>query len=65
MEGIKSMYQEMSDWLSSPFRRDMPIGQLLLIFVLFCIAAFIVFDMMRILKTWVDGAAEVIADTVS
>lgn len=58
MEAIKSLYSDMGDWLSAPFKRDMPIGQLLLIFVLFLIVAFIVYDMLRILKAWMEAATE-------
>jgi hypothetical protein len=65
MEAVKSLCSDMGDWLSSPFKRDMPISQLLLIFVLFLIVAFIVYDMLRILKSWMDAATEVAVDAVS
>jgi hypothetical protein len=65
MDAIKSLYSDMGGWLSQPFKREMPISQLLLIFVLFLIVAFIVFDMLRILKSWMDAATEVVVETVS
>lgn len=65
MEAIKSLYQDMGGWLSSPFKKDMPISQLLLIFVLFLIVAFIVFDMLRILKSWMEVAADAAVDAVT
>lgn len=65
MEALKSLYQEMGDWLSHPFKRDMPISQLLLIFVIFVIVALIVYDGVRILKSWMEAAAETVVDTVT
>jgi len=65
MEAVKGLYSDMGNWLSSPFKKDMPISQLLLIFVLFIIVAFIVFDMLRILKSWMEAATEVAAEAVS
>ncbi len=62
---LKQTAQEMGDWLSQPFRRDMPISQLLLIFILFIIVAFIVFDMLRILQSWSAVAVEAVAEAVT
>ena len=62
---LKQTAQDMGDWLSQPFRRDMPISQLLLIFVLFLIVAFIVFDMLRILKSWSEATVEAVAEAVT
>lgn len=59
------MAQEMGDWLSQPFKKDMPISQLLLIFILFLIVAFIVFDMLRILKAWSETAVDTVVETVT
>lgn len=55
----------MGDWLSQPFKKDMPISQLLLIFILFLIVAFIVFDMLRILKAWSETAVDTVVETVT
>ena len=63
--GLKETAQEMGDWLSQPFKRDMPISQLLLIFILFIIVAFIVFDMLRILQAWSAVAVETVAEAVT
>lgn len=65
MEAVKGLYSDMGNWLSKPFRQDMPISQLLLIGVLFLIVAFIVWDMLRILKSWMDAATEVAVEAVS
>ena len=65
MDAIKGLYQDMGDWLTQPFRRDMPISQLLLIFVLFLIVAFIVYDALRILKAWMEAAGDAAADAVT
>lgn len=65
MDTIKGLYQDMADWLTHPFKRDMSIGQLLLIFVLFIIVAFIVFDSLRILKSWMDAAVDTTASTIN
>lgn len=62
---LQETAQEMGGWLSQPFKRDMPISQLLLIFILFLIVAFIVFDMLRILKAWSTVAVETVAEAVT
>lgn len=63
--GLSDTGREMGDWLSQPFKRDMPISQLLLIFILFLIVAFIVFDMLRILKAWSETAVETVVEAVT
>lgn len=65
MEALRDLYQEMSDWLSSPFKKDMPIGQLLLIFVLFLIVAFIVWDALKILQDFMKETTETVIDAVT
>lgn len=65
MGWLSNLYGDMGDWLSSPFKKDMPIGQLLLIFVLFFIVAFIVYDMLRILKSWMETTAESVVEIAS
>lgn len=62
---FKGMFQEMGDWLSRPLREDMSVSQLLLIFGLLIVVAFVVFDMLRILKSWSDATVEVVADAVT
>lgn len=47
---INGMFQEMGDWLSHPMKKDMPMAQILLLFVLFVVIAYIVYDAINILK---------------
>ena len=65
MEGFSTLYGDMKDWLSRPFSRDMPISQILLVFILFLIVAFIVYDMLAILKSWMESATEVVSEAIS
>jgi len=65
MDAVTNLVDNAGDWLSHPFKKDMPISQLLLIFILFLIVAFIVFDMLRILKSWMDTVTEVAVDAVT
>jgi hypothetical protein len=65
VEAIGNLYREMRDWLSKPFTEDMPISRLLLIFILFLIVAFIVWDALRILKDWTENATEAVVDAVT
>lgn len=65
MEAIGNLYREMGDWLSKPFTEDMPISRLLLIFILFLIVAFVVWDALRILKDWTENAVETVSSAAS
>ena len=65
MDWFKTLYQDAEGWLTHPFKKDMSVGQLLLIFVLFLIVAFIVFDMLRILKAWMDSATEAAVEAIT
>jgi hypothetical protein len=64
MDQIQSMFSDMWDWLSSPFRKDLPISQLALIIVVYVIIAFILYDSVKILGQWMAQAGEVAADIV-
>lgn len=61
MGELKAMLQEMAGWLRKPFSTDMPIGQILLLFVLFIVVAHIVTDGLRVLSAWTIQAAENVA----
>ena len=65
MDSIKAMFQDVGDWITIPFKKNMPISRLVLITILFIIAAFIVFDGLRILKSWMEAATDVAADAVT
>lgn len=60
MDSIKQLFSEMWDWISKPFKEDLPVPQLALVVVLFIIAAFILYDGLRILKSWMDTAADAV-----
>lgn len=44
------MLNDIKDWLSRPFSEDMPMGELLLWFVIFLVVAFVVWDTHQIIK---------------
>lgn len=59
------MFQDVAEWVTHPFKKDMSIGHLLLFIVLFAIIAFVVFDMLRILKSWMASTTEAVAETIA
>ena len=65
MDAIKAMFQDVGDWVTIPFKRDIPISRLVLIIILFIIAGFIIFDGLRILKSWMEAATDVAVDAVT
>jgi len=65
MDSIKAMFQDVGDWVTLPFKEGIPISRLVLIIILFAIAAFIVFDALRILKSWMEAATDVAVDAVT
>ncbi len=65
MQQFTAMYQQMMGWLSKPLREDIPVYKLFLVFLLFIIVAYIVFDMLRILKAWSELAVDAASAAVS
>ncbi len=59
---FSSAYNDAKDWLSKPFTKDMSFASLFLILVLFIIAAFIAYDAIRILQSWMKNAADAVLD---
>lgn len=62
MEDIKTMFGEIWGWLKKPFTEQMSLPRLALWIVLFILAAFILYDGLRILKSWMATAAEAVAE---
>jgi hypothetical protein len=58
MGDISTMFGEMWDWLSSPFKKSLPLPQLALVIVAYVIIAFILYDGVKILGQWMKQAAE-------
>ena len=58
MDNITQMFSDMWDWLSSPFRKDLPLPQLALVIVVYIILAFVLYDSVKILGQWMKQAAE-------
>lgn len=63
--GFSSMYDDARDWLTKPFTKDISFASLFLILVLFIIAAFIAYDAIRILKQWMDAAADAVIEATT
>ena len=62
MENISQMFSDMWDWLSSPFRKDLPLPQLALVIVVYIILAFVLYDSVKILGQWMKQAAEAVPE---
>lgn len=56
MGAVATILGDVKESLSKPLREDMPLSQILLVFVLFFIVAYIVYDMLTILKQWAAQA---------
>lgn len=65
MEQLNSMFSDMWDWLSSPFRKDLPLPQLALVIVVYVILAFVLYDSVKILGQWMKQAGETASEIVS
>lgn len=59
---FKSVYDDGKTWLSTPFTRDMSPKSIIIVTVLFLIAAFIAYDAIRILQAWMKSAADAVID---
>lgn len=59
MEQFEQLCSDMWDWLSSPFRRNIPVSQLALILVIWLVIAIALYDGVKILGNWMaDHAAD-------
>jgi len=62
MSEISQMFSDMWDWLSSPFRKDLPLPQLALVIVVYIILAFVLYDSVKILGQWMKQAADAVPE---
>lgn len=58
---MREFVGEVKDSLNKPLRPDMPVSTLLLIFVLFLVVGFIVFDTLKLIQQWATQAAAAVA----
>ncbi len=58
---MREFIGEVKEGLQKPLRPDMPISTLLLIFVLFLVVAFVVFDTLKLIQQWAAQAASAVA----
>lgn len=64
MNELETMFSNMWEWLSSPFRKDLPLPQLALVIIAYVIIAFILYDSVKILGQWMKQAGEAAAEIV-
>jgi hypothetical protein len=65
MDSIKSLFQDMGDMFTHPFKNEYSIVRVLLALVLFSILAYIMWDMLKLLKSWSEVAIEAVADAAA
>lgn len=54
---MKEFVTEFKDGLNKPISRDMPLSKIIMIFILFLVIAFIVFDTLKLIQQWAAQAA--------